>query len=100
ATLEELRIAQEFIAALQDTTLDNGDLPPEVVDRIRNPLTHKLNLDDDLAMRTRVRVITHELVTHMLGTSGPLGRLLTGDVNTLLTQDVWNMLIIANNVIN
>jgi len=56
ATLEELRIAQEFIAALRNATLDNGDLPPEVVDRIRNPPTHKLDLDDDLAMRTGIEL--------------------------------------------
>jgi hypothetical protein len=47
ATLEELKVAQQFISALQAATLDDDNgLDPEAKDRLRNPITEPVVLDD------------------------------------------------------
>jgi hypothetical protein len=40
ASLEALRIAQQFIGALHEATLDNSNLDAVVVERLRNPRTN------------------------------------------------------------
>ncbi|KAJ3559230.1 hypothetical protein NM688_g463 [Phlebia brevispora] len=44
AQLEDLRIAQEFIRLMQDATLAADKLDPQVLYRLRNPLTEELDL--------------------------------------------------------
>ncbi|KDQ52675.1 hypothetical protein JAAARDRAFT_198028 [Jaapia argillacea MUCL 33604] len=44
--IPEIRIATDFINALKDATLDNGDLSPDVLDRLRNPITEPLNINN------------------------------------------------------
>lgn len=48
--MEDLQTSQAFINALRAASLDNGDLPPHVVERLRQPLTGVPNLADDPAL--------------------------------------------------
>lgn len=56
ATIEELQTAQQFIEAMHKATLDNNDLDPDVVNRLRNPPTEELTLDDNPALRTGIEL--------------------------------------------
>jgi hypothetical protein len=44
--LRHLRIAREFIDALKDASLEKDGLEPEILERLRNPPTQPLVLDD------------------------------------------------------
>jgi hypothetical protein len=44
--IEELKTALEFNTALQDASLDNGDLSRDALDRLHNPSTHVFEIDD------------------------------------------------------
>ena len=50
ATLEEVKIAQAFIKAIQDATLDNSNLDAAVHDRLKNPIQEPLDLSEDPAI--------------------------------------------------
>jgi hypothetical protein len=56
ATIEELRTAQQFIEAMRKATLDNNNLDLDVVNRLRNPPTEELTLDDNPALRTGIEL--------------------------------------------
>ncbi|KAF8153850.1 hypothetical protein B0H34DRAFT_753304 [Crassisporium funariophilum] len=45
--IEDVRIAQEFIAALRKANLENGDLDQSQLDSIRNPPESEINLDEE-----------------------------------------------------
>ena len=48
ATLAELKIAQAFISALQDASLEHDDgLNAEAKTRLKDPITELINFDDD-----------------------------------------------------
>ncbi|KAF8150049.1 hypothetical protein B0H34DRAFT_678968 [Crassisporium funariophilum] len=47
ATLEELKLSQEFISALRDASLDRDRLPEEIIDRLRHPQQTTYNLDKE-----------------------------------------------------
>jgi hypothetical protein len=44
--IEDLRIALEFKRALEKASLDNGDLDDEELERLRNPVTQIVDIDD------------------------------------------------------
>ena len=44
--IEHVKIAQEFIQEIQLATLDNGNLDPEVVERLRNPERGPIDISD------------------------------------------------------
>ncbi|THG94434.1 hypothetical protein EW026_g7039, partial [Hermanssonia centrifuga] len=44
--IDELRVSQAFIDALQGASLDDEDLHPDVLERLRNPPTDEYQLDD------------------------------------------------------
>ncbi|KAG6835383.1 hypothetical protein H0H93_001990 [Arthromyces matolae] len=46
--IEDVRMAQEFIAALQHADINNGDLSSESVDRLMNPPEYPLELDEEV----------------------------------------------------
>lgn len=48
--IEDIQISQAFIEALRNATLDNGDLPADVVERLREPLTEVPDLTQDHAL--------------------------------------------------
>lgn len=45
-TLEDMKHSLEFIRLLQNATLDKSNLPPEVIERIRDPPNTSLNIED------------------------------------------------------
>jgi hypothetical protein len=56
ATLEELKIAQAFIKAIQDATLNNSNLDAVVCDRLKNPIQEPLDLSEDPAILTSIEL--------------------------------------------
>ncbi|KDR65528.1 hypothetical protein GALMADRAFT_81760, partial [Galerina marginata CBS 339.88] len=44
--IEDLQNALEFKRALEKASLDNGDLDAEELDRLRNPVTKPVDIDD------------------------------------------------------
>jgi hypothetical protein len=44
--IKDLQVSQDFIAAVKNASLDNGDLDAETVARLRNPITEPLNISD------------------------------------------------------
>ncbi|KAF9486092.1 hypothetical protein BDN70DRAFT_846549 [Pholiota conissans] len=56
ATLEDLKVSQDFIARLQNATLEADGLHPDVLERLRNPLTFPLDLDESPALRTSIEL--------------------------------------------
>ena len=56
ASIEELCTVQQFIEAMRTATLDNNDLEPDIIERLRNPPTKPLALDHDLALRTGIKL--------------------------------------------
>ncbi|KAF8150585.1 hypothetical protein B0H34DRAFT_801527 [Crassisporium funariophilum] len=57
ATLEELRIAQAFIAALQEASLDQDNgMDVEARDRLRDPITKPVNLDENPNVRAGIDI--------------------------------------------
>ena len=54
ATLEELKIAQAFIAALQEASLDDDDMDLDAKDQLKNPVTQPIDLDDDPSLRAGI----------------------------------------------
>lgn len=44
--IEDIKIALKFIAALQNATLDNAGLDPDLLHQIRNPETNILTVED------------------------------------------------------
>ena len=55
-TLEELKIAQAFIKAVQDATLDNSNLDSAVRDRLKNKIQEPLDLSEDPAILTSIEL--------------------------------------------
>ena len=55
--LEELKVAQAFIKAIQDATLDNSNLDSAVHDRLKNPIQELLNLSEDLTILTSIELL-------------------------------------------
>ena len=49
-TLEELKIAQAFIKAIQDATLNNSNLDSAVHSCLKNPIQEPLDLSEDPAI--------------------------------------------------
>ncbi|KAF8152516.1 hypothetical protein B0H34DRAFT_636727, partial [Crassisporium funariophilum] len=56
ATLKELKILQAFIAGLQAATLNNNGLDADVLERLQNPLTIPLDLDESPELRTSIKL--------------------------------------------
>lgn len=50
-TLEELRLAQDFIKHIEDAKLDEMALPQHIIDRLRTPQASTINLEEDEALR-------------------------------------------------
>ncbi|KAJ6457719.1 hypothetical protein C8R45DRAFT_844058, partial [Mycena sanguinolenta] len=44
--LEDLKVVLEFISAVENASLDNGDLDSETVHRLRNPIAAPLDISD------------------------------------------------------
>ncbi|KAJ7669959.1 hypothetical protein DFH06DRAFT_1037923, partial [Mycena polygramma] len=44
--LEDIVQAQQFIAAVRNASLDNGDLDPDCVQRLRHPIEEELDVSD------------------------------------------------------
>ena len=55
-TLEELKTAQAFIKAIQDTSLDKDDLDPAVRERLKNPIQEPLDLSEEPATLTSIEL--------------------------------------------
>ncbi|KAF8227918.1 hypothetical protein L208DRAFT_1404774 [Tricholoma matsutake] len=47
ANLEQLRCSQAFINALRNASLDNSQLKPDDLHRLRNPPKESINLSED-----------------------------------------------------
>ena len=56
ATLEELKIVQQFIEGIRNASLDADPLPTDVIERLRDPPTTVFNLDDHEALRTAIKL--------------------------------------------
>lgn len=57
ATLEELKIAQQFIAAVKEATLDKDkNLDSDARDRLSNPITIPFNLNEDPNLRAGIDI--------------------------------------------
>lgn len=57
ATLGELKIAQQFIAALQEASLDDDDgMDLDAKDQLKNPITQPIDLDDDPSLRAGIDI--------------------------------------------
>ncbi|KAI0086703.1 hypothetical protein BDY19DRAFT_856778, partial [Irpex rosettiformis] len=50
--LDDLKTSQEFIEALRATSLDNTQLHPDLLQRLRNPPTSELQLDDPILLQS------------------------------------------------
>ncbi|KAJ3558416.1 hypothetical protein NM688_g939 [Phlebia brevispora] len=62
ATLQDLQIAQAFIAAVKDATLDEDLIDPEVLARLRNPPSELLDLSDPID----IHMLSYEQVKHLV----------------------------------
>ncbi|KAF8151585.1 hypothetical protein B0H34DRAFT_665133, partial [Crassisporium funariophilum] len=57
ATLDELKISQQFISALREATLDGDEgLDADAKDRLRNPIRELVNLDGDPHLRAGIDI--------------------------------------------
>ena len=56
ATLEDLKIAQDFIEGLRNASLDNDGLDPEVLENLRNPIREQLDLSDKPGLRASIEL--------------------------------------------
>ncbi|KIJ30139.1 hypothetical protein M422DRAFT_268386 [Sphaerobolus stellatus SS14] len=45
--VDDIRLSVEFIRALQAAKLDNGDLDPIILERLRNPPDQQLKIEDE-----------------------------------------------------
>jgi len=54
ATLNELKLVQQFIVCIRDASLDNDYLPADVIDQLQNPATNIFNLDEQEALQTGI----------------------------------------------
>ncbi|KAG6852239.1 hypothetical protein C0991_001710 [Blastosporella zonata] len=66
--VDDVRIAQEFIEALRNADINNGDLSPEAVDNLLHPPEYPLELDDeadaDLIQCLRLFLHGHNSANH------------------------------------
>ncbi len=58
ATLEELKVVQQFMERIQQASLDDDCLPTEVIDRLRNPLTEIFTFDNQGSLRTAIELFS------------------------------------------
>ena len=56
ATLEELKIAQDFIEGVRNASLDNDGLDPEVLKNLRHPIQEQLDLSDKPGLRASIEL--------------------------------------------
>ncbi|KJA13779.1 hypothetical protein HYPSUDRAFT_151159, partial [Hypholoma sublateritium FD-334 SS-4] len=56
ATLEDLKVVQQFIDRVRNATLDNDCLPDEVIARLRNAPTETFHLDEQDPLRTALEL--------------------------------------------
>lgn len=56
ATLEELKIAQDFIQGLRNASLDNDGLDAEVLKNLRDPIREQLDLSDKPGLRASIEL--------------------------------------------
>ncbi|KAI0791031.1 hypothetical protein C8Q75DRAFT_758986 [Abortiporus biennis] len=48
ASLDDLKLGQEFVDCLKNATLENDGLPGHVHELLRNPLQHTIDIDDPI----------------------------------------------------
>ncbi|KAF8156746.1 hypothetical protein B0H34DRAFT_798130 [Crassisporium funariophilum] len=56
ATLEELKVVQQFIECIRNASLDADSLPTEVIERLRDPPTTVSDLDNQEALQTAIEL--------------------------------------------
>jgi hypothetical protein len=56
ATLEELKIAQDFIEGLRNASLDNDGLDQELLENLRNPIQEQLDLSKKPGLRASIEL--------------------------------------------
>jgi hypothetical protein len=70
--VQELKLSLEFIKALKNASLDNGDLMAATLDRLRNPPEHVLQIDKNKLHSLRqflgVQNASQQIYTHFRDT--------------------------------
>ena len=56
ATLNELKLVQQFIVCIRDASLDNNCLLANVIDQLQNPATNIFNLNKQEALQTGIEL--------------------------------------------